>query len=390
MNRYKHTNMNKILLFVTVILLAACKEKFISPAPRTATGYLVVEGVVNSDGDGTQIQLSRSTTLDSTGKVIETGAAVYLEANNNLQFPLQEITGGTYGIDNLHLDTTLTYRLMIRTNNAEEYSSDFVKVINNPAIDSISWERNEHGVELFVNTHDPTNQAKYFQWQFEETWEFLSPKPPSLKWVPIEGPMSNGPVTVTYRTALDPQISRCWQFNSSTNIITGSSIKLADDIIHLPFQKIPGASQKLSVLYSVLLKQYTWSKEGYDFLERMRKNTETLGSVFDAQPSELNGNIHCTSNAAQRVIGFFNVSAIREIRAFIYNRDLPGWNYTTNCNEIVVNNNTADIKLKANGTLPTSVVTTSGFGTIASFNVASPECVDCTLTGTNIKPVYWP
>ena len=55
------------------------------------------------------------------------------------------------------------------------------------------------------------------------------------------------------------------------------------------------------------LKQYAWTKEGYEFLDRMRKNTETTGSVFDPQPSELNSNIHNVADATEPVIGYFNI-----------------------------------------------------------------------------------
>lgn len=381
---------SKIFVLFAVIYCTSCKEKFISPAPATATGYLVVEGVVNSDGDSTNIRLSRSTPLDSASIKPEGGASVFLEDGANLQLLLQETKPGSYGIDNLHLDTSHSYRLVINTLGGEQYSSEFVKVMFNPEIDSVSWNRTQDGVELLANTHDPSGRAKYYQWEFKETWEFLSPKPASLKWVPITGPGSSGSVSVTYRDVNDPQITRCWRINNSSNIITGTSTRLTQDVIQLPFQKIPSGSQQISKLYSVLLKQYAWNKEGYEFLERMRKNSETLGSVFDAQPSELTGNIHCISNASLPVIGFFNVSPFRQKRVFIYNGEVPGWNYTTNCNEFEVQNNAEDIKMKAIGTLPTNATLTAGPGSIISFNVASPECVDCTLTGTNVKPVFWP
>lgn len=389
MKRFAESIMNKAWLITIIVLLGSCKEKFNSPVPVVATGYLVVEGIINSAGKGTNILLSRTTNLDSSGKKYEQGALVLLEDSRNIQTQLQETSIGSYTADSLHLDTAFTYRLVIRTFYGEEYKSDFVKVMYNPEIDSISWTRNGDGVELLANTHDPSGRAKYYQWEFDETWEFHS-IPAFLKWIPSTGPASSGLVTVDYRETTDPQISTCWKFGASQNIITGSSANLAKDIINLPFFQIPATSQKISVLYSVLLKQYSWSKEGYEFLEKMKKNTETLGSVFDAQPSELTGNIHCTSNAALPAIGFFNVSAIKEKRIFIHNREVSGWDYQVNCVEYEVYNNTDSIKASARGMLPTVKVKSPFLLGIISFNVASPECVDCTLTGTNMKPVFWP
>jgi hypothetical protein len=47
-------------------------------------------------------------------------------------------------------------------------------VQNNPPIDSISWKRDEEGVRVFVNTHNPEGNTRYYRWEFEETWEIRS------------------------------------------------------------------------------------------------------------------------------------------------------------------------------------------------------------------------
>ena len=381
--------MNKLLLFLFVLVIAGCKEKFISPAPAVVTGYLVVEGIVNNEGGTTNIKLSRTTSLNDIANIQESGAQVKLEDNNNSFYALFENSNGNYTIDNLHLDTSLKYRLSIKTSNNEDYLSDFVKIKKNPPIDSISWERGYDGVTIHANTHDPLNKTLYYQWEYEETWEFHSRYSSSLQYLtsPPPNPQNIG---VAGRSP-DDNIYKCWQFNASGNILLGSTAKLAQDIVHLPLINIPPASIKLGVLYAVLVKQYVWSKEGYEFLERMKKNTEAVGSVFDAQPSELNGNIHCTSNPGQPVIGFFNICTIQQQRIFIRNAELPEWAYLIGCGiEIEIENNPDSIAKKASGLLPTSPRTTGPFGSVLTFYAAPEECVDCTKRGTNLKPTYWP
>ena len=107
----------------------------------------------------------------------------------------------------------------------------------------------------------------------------------------------------------------------------GSTAKLSQDIVYLPIASIPKDHGSLSVLYSIKVKQYAWTKEGYNFLDIMRKNTEIVGSVFDAQPSQLNGNIHCVTDPTEKVIGYFNISPVREKRIFINNSEVPDWRY---------------------------------------------------------------
>jgi hypothetical protein len=360
-------HMNKLLLFALVFAIAGCKEKFISPAPAVATGYLVVEGVINNEGETTNIRLSRTTSLNDTGKIYEMGAVVKIEDSNNSFLQLSETGNGNYTINNLHLDTSLKYRLAIKTSNNEDYLSDFVKIINNP--------------------HDPLNKTLYYQWEYEETWEFHSQFSSTLQYVTTPPPISQN---IGVMTRSD-DVSVCWDYNNSDNILLGSAAKLSQDIIHLPLLQIEPASIKLGVLYSILVKQYAWSKEGYEFLERMKKNTEAVGSVFDAQPSELNSNIHCTSNPGQPAIGFFNICSIHQQRIFIHNNELPNWNYSPACGvEVEIENNPDSIAKKAAGLLPTNPKLVGPPWVIRTFNAAGAECVDCTLRGTNVKPTYWP
>ncbi|MEP7143652.1 MAG: DUF4249 domain-containing protein [Ferruginibacter sp.] len=378
--------MNKLIGFALVLLVTGCKEKFISPAPDVVTGYLVIEGVINNDGGLTTVKLSRTTSLNNNSDIPEKGAIVRLEDSNNGNLLLPESSDGNYTIDNLHLDTTIKYRLDIKTSNNEEYVSDLVAPRYNPPIDSVSWERDDKGVTIFINTHDPKNNTHYYQWDYNETWEFHSAYFASLKYVEVNNVITN----VVYRDASDPQIAICWQYNTSGAILLGSSLKLSQDIIRLPLIKIPPASWELSVLYSVIVRQYSWGKEGYEFLERMKKNTEGVGSVFDAQPSELNTNFHCVSNPSQPVIGFFNICTIREKRIFIRNSELPNWGYHMGCSEVIIENNPDSLRSKAAGLLPTNPLILGPFGSVVTFYAAEPICVDCTLRGYNVKPTYWP
>ncbi|MEO6720834.1 MAG: DUF4249 domain-containing protein [Ferruginibacter sp.] len=379
--------MNKLIIVALILFAAGCKEKYDSPAPPVVFGYLVIEGVVN-DGVGlTNIRLSRTTGLNNSAVLKEAGANVKIEGSNNISLPLVESSPGSYTIDNLHLDPAIKYRLSVKTN-SEEYLSDFVSIRPNPPIDSVNWKRENDGVHIFINTHNPQNTSLYYQWEYDETWEFHSAYDAILKY--IKDPGTNAAIGVTNREVTDPQIHKCWQFNSSSTILLGSSAKLSQDIIHLPLITIPQGSWKLSVLYSVFVKQYAWSKEGYEFLERMKKNTEAVGSVFDPQPSELNGNIHCVTDPSQPVIGFFNICTIRDQRIWIYNSELPGWNPNPGCQFTLIENNKDSIEAKGVGKLPVIPETYSPFGKIATFQASRTECVDCTLKGTNIKPIYWP
>jgi hypothetical protein len=73
----------------------------------------------------------------------------------------------------------------------------------------------------------------------------------------------------------------------------------------------------------MLLKQYGLSSDAYTFWSQMKKNTEELGSIFDAQPSQINGNIHCTTNPVEPVFGYVSITNIQTKRIYINRTSLP-------------------------------------------------------------------
>ncbi len=378
--------MKHLFYFSIVLLLTGCKQRYDSPVHSSATGYLVVDGFVNSDPAGTTIiRLSRSVRLDSANIKFEKAAQVKIEGQDNSSFTLLEGDSGRYSISNLHLNSSVNYRLNIVTSDGKQYQSDYVVVKNNPPIDSISWKRENGGLQVYVNTHDPLDTTRYYEWDYKATWQFHSAFVSVLKYVVITN-NTGAPWSyyVTKRDSNPPIYYTCWQSEAPGNILLGSSAKLDKDIINLPLVFIEHASWKLSVLYSIYVRQYALTKDGYEFMERMRKNTESTGSVFDAQPSELNGNFRCITDATEPVIGYFNICPIRETRIFISNSQLPDWGYEQNCVQVVEGNVRDALDL-----IPT-IALKEDFFSITEFYAAEPICVDCELRGTHIKPSFWP
>jgi len=377
-----------LLLFMGAF---ACKQRYVSPYHSPVTGYLVVEGVVNSGAGNTTLKLSRTTPLSNIDTIAnETGALVRLEGQDNSLYVFAENTSGQYSASNLNLNTSGKYRIHINTANGEEYISDYVGINNDPPIDSVNWQSDSSGVQLFVNTHDPQNNTHYYQWEYSETWEFHSFDLTNLKYLIKYGPEGNI-YNVAYRDSTDPQIFKCWQSNSSQILIIGSSAKLSQDLIFLqPLASIPRNSWELSVLYSIDVKQYGLTSDAYTFLSEMKKNTEETGSIFDAQPSQFSSNLHCISDTSKTVIGFITICPVQEKRIFISNSSVPGWAYNSGCYEIVIGNIQDTLNKYGPGTLPSLPVQTGPGNSIITFTIAPATCIDCTLRGTNVKPSYWP
>jgi hypothetical protein len=378
-------------LLAFAVLQARCRQKYVSPFVAAPAGYLIVEGYIAGNGP-TQYTLSRTLALPGDSSVpAEEGARLQVEGDDNSVYPLIGQGKGVYAADTLPLKAATKYRLRINTSNGESYLSDFVPFKPTPAIDSISWTYDPSGIEIYANTHDAANATRYYQWQYTETWEYSS-----AEWSFFEYLPDTNPATIVLRDSAN-QIGRCWHSASSFSLFLGSSEQLVQDLIYqYPLQHIPANSQITSVLYSMLVTQYGLTEDAYKFLSIMEKNSGSLGSIFDAQPSQLKGNIHCVSNPGLQAIGFVSAGTFQQQRLFIASSQVPS-TYFYNCAVPDIIIALAQDSLKKyfgyNPDMPsyTPILKHFTMGFQDGWIANRSDCVDCRLQGgTNQKPSFWP
>lgn len=377
----------RLFYMALFLMIISCKKPYYPSIVSSAKSYLVVEGIVNSGNDSTFIRLSRTIQLSTgIGSSIERGAAVSIDNDGGTSFKLTEVAPGTYATGPLSLNNTKKYRLNIKTSDGQNYQSDEMGVKETPPIDSIGYKIKSNGIQIYVNTHDANNNTRYYRWDYEETWRFHS-KYRSLYF-------SDGKEIIR-RTAAD-DVYTCFNNNISKSILITSTTKLSQDVVaSFPLADVDGSSLKLNDRYSILVKQYSLTKQAYDFWENLRKNTEQLGSIFDAQPSEISGNIHNMSNPTELVIGFIEVGTVQSKRIYINRTDLPRWitNYPAECeidssylkNEYGVDEvaNTLIQKFA----LPIDTISVNK--TVLGYSQTQFVCGDCTLSGKKKKPAFW-
>jgi len=371
-------------VFIFVLLIGmACKKPFVHDGITESPSLLVVEGIINTTGQ-TNIYLSRTLKLADKLKVSsETKAKVQVEGQNNAVFPLTENTAGTYSASQMNLNLNQQYRLRIKTAAGKEYLTDLMKVRSTPAIDSVNWEKAAEGVKIYVNAHDNTNNTKYYQWNYEETWEIRSS-------AYSENIYKNGAMQGRSQNEMLSMFT-CYVNNRSTGLLIASTAKLSSDLVHrFPLVTIQNRAEKLDVRYSILTKQYAIGQDAFEYLSIMKRNSEQQGSFFDIQPSEINGNIKCLTDPNELAIGFMTISGIVEKRIFINYTQVPGWNFNMNCTTLTVRNrkDSLDAFFKDGNNLVT-ISNLGASGTIESYSGSTANCLDCRLKGSSIKPVFW-
>ena len=378
--------MKNCLIYCLILFLGIqCRQSYLPPVTQKNYSYLVVDGFIANGNDSTIIRLSRTTPIsDSILSVPEFGAQVAVIGDQSDIYFLSDGGNGIYYIPSLVLNSSEKYTLRIVTSNGNVYESEHLTVRASPPIDSVSWDQiNPDNVNIYVTTHDPQNNTRYYKWDYTETWQYNSKFQSTLEYT------GNG---LIMRPPAD-QISTCWRTRNSSNILINSSEKLANDVIfknHL--LQITGPDDRLNIKYSIVVKQYAIDKNTFNYYQQLQSNSENLGSIFGPTPSQLNGNIHNVNDASEKVIGYMNAGSISQQRIFIDYLQVPSWplpNSFADCQQLSIGLNDVDFYFSQGSYIPIgeNIVNLVLIGIWA----ANPECVDCRLQGgTTMKPSFWP
>src|SRR5688572_10953250 len=209
-------------VFLVLLILTACIEPYNPPSITDTIDILVVDGFLNGTDSSAAVQLSKATPLASgEGRVPELNASVRVEDETGNQFPLTEIGDGNYFGTKLPVNSSLKYRLFVSINNRKEYVSDYIDLKATPPIDSITYGKSPQsdGLTIYMHTHDPANNTRYYQWTYLETWEYTAGYFSSFE--------IKGGVVVNQ----DENIYQCWNSRPSTEINISSTTQLTNDVI---------------------------------------------------------------------------------------------------------------------------------------------------------------
>jgi hypothetical protein len=380
-----------------IVIAFGCRKAFNPIIDQTDLSILVVEGMVNTGTDSTIIKLSRTVPVgNKTTASPEIKAVVTIENEQATVLTLTESGKGIYGAPPKPLDNTRQYRVRIKTSNGKVYLSDLVDAKITPPIDSLAFLVKDDKLQIYANTHDAGNNTRYYRYSFRETWLFGAKYPSNF--------ISNGK-EIIYRTPAQ-QVYTCFATDTSAYTLINSTAQLSQDVaFHVPINTIEGTSEKISIKYTILLRQQGLTKDAYAFYQNLKKNTESLGSIFDAQPSQLTGNIHNISNPAEPVIGYITAGTTQQKRIFIPKSALPqsfATQYPYGCEVDSAFNDpipalrphlayTSEVLIPVPS--PLDPIILGPFGSSlrlpGDWLFTNKQCGDCTIRGTIKQPPFW-
>ncbi|MCY1722771.1 DUF4249 domain-containing protein [Prolixibacteraceae bacterium Z1-6] len=380
-------HINCLLTLLVGVILFACEEPFNPNIDiKDYESMLVVEGIITDQTGPFSVRLSSSVPLDtSISEIPVNGADVVISDDNGNTYRLYSGGNGWYSTINTNLkaEVGVSYMLNITTADGQQYESGIVTLEKGPEIEKVHFQestrtnfaysppKEETWLDVFVNTKGEDDKTSYVKWGFEETWEVRIPD--EIKVADAMGNIHDDVVRP------NEELRHCWVSNSSNLIHVATTEKQeVNEILDYPIKSFAPREDMLNIKYSMLVTQYSMSKEMYNFWKKLKDNNESLGSMFDKMPGAVYGNIQCC-NENKKALGYFMASEVKQKRIFIDRTD----------HHLKTISGYQDCLYTYAPMSPSFIYFGQSMETRASIYNSAQRCIDCLNVGTNTKPSFW-
>ena len=380
-----------IPFYFLFLALAACNEPF----PIETIDFediLVVETTITNEMKRQVVKLSRTITLESFEPSVVANAEVKIESSTGSIFNFSWDDETENYISNVAFQAMadVTYTLKIKEQNGHTFASTSEMLTESIEIGSVYPETSTEGIEgvqVYVDTYEATDSAKYFRYEFEETYMIKAPNPSDLDWEIIDYDFLTGTFDIILTDKVPETI--CYASKSYTGILQTSTSELNENkVLRFPLHFIYRENSVLRERYSILVKQYVQTLEAYTFYNTLKELGSAESLLSEGQPGFVTGNIS-SENSDERVMGFFEVSSVTLKRIYFNYKDFvfefPP--YFFECEKLeLFPGELLKRKLEED---KFQIVDYVQFGPLKQYRIYSERCTDCTSFASKKKPDFW-
>jgi len=362
------------------IFLQGCVYEY-SPKLDKYENLLTVYGIVTNDTGPYEVLLSRTTSVYNNIEIPEHNATVSISDNKGNSVYLFEKEEGKYITPDDYFGIIgNSYKLSITLSTGKHYESTLVQLIEVPEINQVEYElttKNDaktgeelQGYQFYVDVNNNTTKQKYLRWEMDEIWEIYMPFPE------INTYFDGRNMTEKYYPSI------CWHYTKIDEIfVVNTEDYQSNSLKKLPINFTSANSSRLSVRYSLTVKQYALSENSYSFWKGQAENTQQQGTLYNKQPYQVIGNIKSIENPDEVVLGIFEASAVSSKQVFANRPPIPIRSDYDFCIKKDLGALTREERRRPYWAY---------IFIMGSYAVLNENCVDCTLSGgTPIKPNNW-
>ncbi|MBL0735828.1 DUF4249 domain-containing protein [Flavobacterium sp. GN10] len=400
----------KISLFlILAFAISSCTEQYVFQNTDFESA-LVVEGTITNELKNQTIRLSQVYQLEESGPRFEKGASVFVLDDKGNEYQFTEKDTVYESITPFKAEPGRKYQLKIKTREGKNYTSDEQILTTETKIDNLTATvenvGGERGVQINVNSFDPNNTSKYYRYEYTETYKIIAPMWDSREAIivdipadpgnPIEGTPPSPASEVIVVRPRNKETKTCFSSKKSNEIILNNTNSLSEDRVHFPVRFISNQNYIITNRYTIFVKQYVQSLAAYTYYKTLKELSSSGSVLSPKQPGFFYGNMRSVENPTEKVIGFFEVSAVSSERIFFNyadlfpNEPLPPY-YETDCNirdfvDCIGDPPCAGVQLR---TVIRSRELVHFSSNLSSYGLVKPACGDCTTFSSNIVPPFW-
>lgn len=312
-----------------------------------AEPVLVVDGLITDQPGPYSVRLfmSSAPSDDSDGLDLVTGASVWIENDQGLSVPLNEVEPGMYMTDPAAIrgQVGLAYSLRMILGDGTEVRSTVETLMPAGEIDSVYGALAENSINqtdptqpqdainFYVNGRsDPTNLSGLQRWRSTVIYEIMTwpeyrtrmendirvPDP-----VPCSGYINSQGLLKAVDTC---SCCRCWVYEYSRRaVVSPNRFSEGNEYRNISVAEVPFSGDRFFYKFFLEVEQMSVSERVFDFWRRVSAQQEGTGSLFQPNAIRIKGNMHCVTDPRQEVFGVFSASAVMRRSMFLTRRQLP-------------------------------------------------------------------
>jgi Domain of unknown function (DUF4249) len=266
-------------VFIFIFLLA-CVDPF-STQTEKESDRIVVEGEITDQAPPYNIRLTTtsnySQTLDGIIHYVS-GAQISVCDDDGACIPFFEVDKGRYqtAVNAARGKIGKSYHVEILTAEGKHIFSKPETMIPSPPVTKVYFEYDlstlsSEGFHVYIDTDDPADARNYYKWE-----------------------------TIGY----DPYSQYCFNKISDKPLELIASDERANGkaISRLQVRRVP---YNTTAFYVLEVYQLALSPGAYAYLNSVKKQIQSTGSIFDPPPSFIRGNLYNTEDESENVLGYF-------------------------------------------------------------------------------------
>ncbi len=308
-------HLHKLACFFTILTLG-CVERY-NFIPEDPVSLLVIDGSIHQGKGPYEVRLSRTSAFGSAPFSVSDAQVTLFDDLGNQEryeeglefgvyeggFEMQGQPGRTYYIEVVIRGNTYRSQPQKMPSPIRADSAYFETLVE-PVVSEEGNVTEDRLIKVYVDT--PTRQGEgnvWLRWKYDVNYAVFERDcgPLDLRKTCYVTEITNTQDILLYSSE-----------NTNANQLNGFLITTEDTYPRYAF----------STRHYFNIYQHATTLEAYEYWQKVRRVANQVGSVFDAPPAAVPGNLYNVNDADETVLGFFEATAIDTVRTFMTRGDL--------------------------------------------------------------------